>query len=128
MGVVALFGSRPVLVGGEERGHVCERLLVQFAGAVKLTARVVEEAVALLRFLRVCALPHFSEAERVAVDAVQEGFEAVQVFACGVVTFADFFVPVVGDEAGAGPAEADGTVRQSRITLVSGDASVSRVG
>lgn len=96
-----------MLVGGEERGHVCERLLVRFAGLVDLCARVVEGAVALVAF-GVCAVPQFAHVLRVAVDAVQEGFEAVQVFACGVVTFADFFVPVVGDEAGAGPAEADG--------------------
>ena len=64
-------------------------------------------AVAFVAF-GVCAVPQFAHVLRVAVDVVQEGFEAVQVFACGVVTFADFFVPVVGDEAGAGPAEADG--------------------
>lgn len=108
MGVVALFGSRPVLVGGEERGHVCERLLVQFAGAVKLAARVVEEAVALLRFLRVCAFPHFSESERVAVDVCEEVFEGAHVFECGVVVVSDFLVPVVGDETRTVAAEADG--------------------
>ena len=107
VGVVALFGSRPVLVGGEERGHVCERLLVRFASAVDLCARVVEGAVAFVAF-GVCAVPQFAHVLRVAVDVVQEGFEAVQVFVCGVVIFADFFVPVIGDEAGAGPAEADG--------------------
>lgn len=97
--LVSVFACAPraFLVGGQERGHGVQCVLVRFAGAVKLAARVVEEAVALLRFLRVCALPHFSEEERVAVDVREEGFEAAHIFERGVVVVSDFLVPVVGN-------------------------------
>lgn len=97
-----------LLAFGQECGHSVQCALVRFAGAVKLAARVVEEAVALVRFLRVCAFPHFSESERVAVDVCEEVFEGAHVFECGVVVVSDFLVPVVGDETRAVAAEADG--------------------
>lgn len=120
MGVFALFGSRPVLVGGEERGHVCERVLVGVARPVELAARIVDGAVALL-LLRFCTVPHFTDEESAAVHTCEEGFESAHVFDCCRVAAADFAVPFVVYEAGAGAAHADGDGHVIEVADVFGE-------
>lgn len=104
-GARVLFLARPllVLVGGEERGHVCERVLVGVARPVELAARVVGGAVALL-LPRFCTVPRFTEEESAAVHTCEEGFESAHVFDCCRVAAADFVVPFVIYESGAGSA------------------------
>ena len=102
-------GSRPLLLVYLPVMSVLrfrERASVAVAGFGKVGGRVVEPVVALVAF-GVCVVPGFALKLCACVDVCQEGFEAVQVFVCGVVTFADFFVPVVGDEAGAGAVDGD---------------------
>ena len=83
-----------------------ERASVAVAGFGKVGGRVVELVVALVAF-GVCVVPGFALKLCACVDVCQEGFDGVRVLPCDFVVLSGGFVPVLGDDAGAGAVDGD---------------------
>ena len=66
----------------------------------------MEPVVALVAF-GVCVVPGFALKLCACVDVCQEGFDGVRVLPCGLVVLSGGFVPVLGDDAGAGAVDGD---------------------
>lgn len=123
-------GSRPLLLVYLPVMSVLrfrERASVAVAGFGKVGGRVVEPVVALVAF-GVCVVPGFALKLCACVDVCQEGFDAVRVLPCDLVVLSGGFVPVLGDEAGAGAAHTDGDGHCVDVADVCGEVSLLFVG
>ena len=103
------------------------RDLVHVAGGVEVALRVVERTERFFAF-GVCAVPEFGAVEGICVDVVQQGFEAAHVLAGCEVAAADYTVPFVVYEAGAGAAEGDGDGHVVKVANVAGEVGLLFVG